>query len=574
MVETLAATQVTNQNIIDAFARAASTLGLASAWDFLARAGLDLTAMAGDRGGAYSGPAMESLPNLTANERSVLAAALKDVLAATPVSEPVTASLHTRADVMGAALAPSAERTIATVPANATAAAQMMIRIWNRYGGLLDKVAGLLGADPALAAGVLAIESGGRAFSSSGRMIIRFELHVFHSLWGSQHQAKFDTHFRFDSATPWRGDSHEWRPDTSQEWRAVHASQDSEWDALAFARVECNDEAAKQSISMGAPQIMGFNHARIGYDDVDAMFDAFENDERSQVVAFFDFVRTDSRLLDATRKEDLLTFATYYNGSAVAPTYASLMRDAVTSLRQSLPGATQPTTPVTPTAPVTPVTPGEPVGPNGVVSPGPMVGPLVGPNGESPRPGVFAPVPSLVVPATQPDQLPLPPAESGLLKEVDPTLYGYWRDHVRDGFEQNNEMFNRVLNAFMEPYYTTVWMYRVLFAVGITGFILAVGLTVWSGNLWYAAVFGGLSTAAFISFFISRPLQALEENLHFITWLGIIYNTYWTRIAYMFDQTTVQQDLNAATEDAVAELDKLLEKHAQMTGRRPGAKDS
>lgn len=564
MVETLAATRVTNQNVIDAFARAASALGLADPWALLARAGLDLTGMAGNRGGIYSGPGMSALPNLSADEQRALIDALAAVAAsAGPVPAfPVLPSLRSNATVMSAPLEPSAQRAIRTTPANATPAAQMMIGIWNRYGGLLDAVASILGVDPALAAGVLAIESGGRAFSTSGRLIIRFELHVFQSLWGRDNQEKFDRHFRFDASSPWRGDAHEWRPDPSQAWRSVHSGQDAEWQAFSFARVECNDQAAKMSISMGAPQVMGFNHARIGFADVDAMYDSFENDERSQVVAFFDFVHTDTRLVDATRKEELQTFATYYNGSAVAQTYAGLMRDAVTTLRLLLPAATLP--PVTPTPATEPTLPSEPG----------LPGEPVGPHGElPPRPGIFAPVPNPTAPATLPDQLPLPPAESGILKDIDPTLYGYWRDHIRDGFEQNNEMFNRVLDAFMEPYYTTVWMYRVLFGVGILGFILAVGLTVWSGNLWYAAIFGGLSTVAFVSFFISRPLQALEENLHFITWLGIIYNTYWTRIAYMFDQKTVQQDLHAATQDAVQELDKLLDKHAQLTGRRPGAKD-
>ena len=38
-------------------------------------------------------------------------------------------------------------------------------------------------------------------------------------------------------------------------------------------------------------------------------------------------------------------------------------------------------------------------------------------------------------------------------------------------FENNQVMFSRVLEAFLNPYWTTVWMYRVLFGVGIAAFI-------------------------------------------------------------------------------------------------------
>lgn len=542
---------VTNQQMINAFARAAGTLGLADPWAFLARAGLNLTALVADREGAYQGPTIDKMPNLTDEERKALQDALDRITSGPTPMPPTTGTgmLRLNPELLAVPLPPDAAQQIPSVPSIKDPTSAMMARIWNAYGGLLGKVASLLSFDPALAAAVLAIESGGRAFGAGGRMIIRFEIHVFFNLWGKNNQEQFNRCFRFDTASPWRGDSHEWRPDENSEWRKVHAGQDGEWNAFAFARVNCSDNAAKLSISMGAPQIMGFNHARIGFSDVEAMYDAFENDERSQILGFFDFVRTDPRLLDAMRAKDLLNFATYYNGSAVAEAYSNLMRNAWSSLVALLPptGSPPPTSPppggggfIEPSkppygAPTTPTVPGRP---NGAI-------PL-------------------------PDQLPLPPiAEGALLRDVDPILYEAWRDHVREGFEQNSEMFTRVLDAFMEPYYTTVWMYRVLFAVGVLSFIAAVGLSIWTGTPWFGLIFGGLSIAAFISYFFNRPLQALEENLHFITWLGIIYNSYWTRLAYMFDQKTVQQDLKAATDDAVAELDKLLTKHQQVSGRRP-----
>jgi hypothetical protein len=80
---------------------------------------------------------------------------------------------------------------------------------------------------------------------------------------------------------------------------------------------------------------------------------------------------------------------------------------------------------------------------------------------------------------------------------------------------------------------------------------------------------GGLSVAAFLGYFISRPLRSLEENLEFITWLGMIYSTYWTRVVAANNPGTTQQDLQAATNDAIAALERMIDKHAEMSGKRP-----
>lgn len=154
--------------------------------------------------------------------------------------------------------------------------------------------------------------------------------------------------------------------------------------------------------------------------------------------------------------------------------------------------------------------------------------------------------------------------------EMDPELYEAWRKHVERGFENNNRMFDRTLNAFMYPYWLTVIMYVVLFLVGIGALIVAARLSFENGKEMYTLLFGGIGVVAFLTFFLTRPLQALEENLQFITWLGLIYNTYWTRLAYMANQESVQQDLEAATSDAIKKLKDLLETHAERSSKRPG----
>ena len=155
------------------------------------------------------------------------------------------------------------------------------------------------------------------------------------------------------------------------------------------------------------------------------------------------------------------------------------------------------------------------------------------------------------------------------LEARDPELYAAWRAHITAGFEQNGEMFTRILDAFMGAYHSTVTMYKLLFGAGLASFLLAAGLSAWTGKAAYGLIFGGLSAASFLSYFLSKPLQSLEQNLQFITWLGVIYNSYWTRLLYMMDQRTVQADLQAATDETIRQLDRLIDRYAEANRRRP-----
>jgi hypothetical protein len=154
----------------------------------------------------------------------------------------------------------------------------------------------------------------------------------------------------------------------------------------------------------------------------------------------------------------------------------------------------------------------------------------------------------------------------------DKVLYEAWRDYMIAGFDQNKTMFKRVLNGFMRPYTITVIMYVVMFLIGIGGIVTAAALAV-AKNVVFATVLGGLSVVTFLTFFISRPLAALEQNLLFITWLGMIYNTYWTRLMYTSDASTVQQDLAEIEKTALTELNRLVDKHEKLTKGRPGLTD-
>ncbi|GAB4579038.1 MAG: hypothetical protein Fur0022_17760 [Anaerolineales bacterium] len=213
-----------------------------------------------------------------------------------------------------------------SVPPSAPYLERLAAEVWNKYGGLLTGLSSQFQIDPGVAVAVFAIESGGRGFGTDGRMLIRFENHIFYEYWGKTNQAKYNQHFRYDANQKWTG--HQFRKSTGQGWQDVHIRQQSrEWEAFEFAS-QLSSTAAKLSISMGAPQIMGFNYALVGFSSVHEMFDTFSKGDREQIIAFFAFVKgKDNRKIEALQKKDYVTFAKYYNGSGQAQKYGGLIQD-------------------------------------------------------------------------------------------------------------------------------------------------------------------------------------------------------------------------------------------------------
>ncbi|HEX6386315.1 MAG TPA: hypothetical protein VF177_16710, partial [Anaerolineae bacterium] len=155
-------------------------------------------------------------------------------------------------------------------------------------------------------------------------------------------------------------------------------------------------------------------------------------------------------------------------------------------------------------------------------------------------------------------------------KQEHPELYQAWVDHIKAGYKNNDEVFQQVLKAFMRSHDATVMMYWILFGLGVSAFVAAIVLGLVRESVVYSLVFGGLSVVSFVTYFIGRSTQAVEENLQFITWLGIIYNSYWTHLAWAFDAETAGETLDKATTDAVQQLRQLIDRHAEATRKRPG----
>lgn len=180
--------------------------------------------------------------------------------------------------------------------------------------------------EPRVAQAIMQIESGGRTHGENGKPIIRFESHIFRSKLGND--ALWSKHFRADPAQPWTNQL--WRP-AGGEWRDLHpGGQAAEYAAFEFAK-SLNADAAYQSISVGAPQIMGFNHARVGYPSAQAMYESFQNGPM-QTIGFINFLLSDPALFEAVRNRDWREIARRYNGSGQVETYAPLLQKAYEGL--------------------------------------------------------------------------------------------------------------------------------------------------------------------------------------------------------------------------------------------------
>lgn len=204
---------------------------------------------------------------------------------------------------------------------------KLVAKIWKEYGGLLEVLSKELGFDPSIAVAVLCVESNGTGFAVDGRMIIRFENHIFYDQWGKSNPVTFAKYFSYDSSKRWL--NHKYRTQESNAWITLHSgsnTQDKEWDAITFAST-LSDDAAFKSASYGLAQIMGFNYKQAGYSSGKEMFEDFKIGIREQVISFFEFVRGGRNMLTALKKNDWSGFASEYNGSGKAASYGALISE-------------------------------------------------------------------------------------------------------------------------------------------------------------------------------------------------------------------------------------------------------
>lgn len=158
-----------------------------------------------------------------------------------------------------------------------------------------------LGCDIASVRAVCEVESGKSGFNPDGSVKTLFEGHYF---------------YRYTKGAYSSTD-----PDLSYpSWTKVHYGRTWQAEQSRLARATVLDrEAALKSASWGKFQIMGFNYQLAGFDSVEAFVAAMQRDERSQLLAFVEFVKNSTPvMLESLRTRNWAGFARAYNGPGYA----------------------------------------------------------------------------------------------------------------------------------------------------------------------------------------------------------------------------------------------------------------
>lgn len=155
-----------------------------------------------------------------------------------------------------------------------------------------------IGCEVAAVKAVILTEVGIRgAFDALGRPIILYERHYFSELTGR----------RFDKT----------HPDISNPKSGGYGKFSAQYPKLERA-IALDRNAALQSASWGAFQIMGRNFKAAGYPTVEAFVAAVKDSLSKKIEGFGNFVVADPRLRAALQARQWTTFARIYNGPGFA----------------------------------------------------------------------------------------------------------------------------------------------------------------------------------------------------------------------------------------------------------------
>lgn len=164
------------------------------------------------------------------------------------------------------------------------------------------KIAALLDVEVAALKAVKDVETGSfGAFIAPGKPTILFEGHIF---W-SQLQQRGISPDKFA-----QGNKDILYPAAD---RSQYRGGNAEYDRLARA-IEINREAALCSASWGMFQIMGFNHATCGVDDVVSFVELMKQSETKQLLLSARFIHSRKSMEAALRTKNWPEFARLYNG--------------------------------------------------------------------------------------------------------------------------------------------------------------------------------------------------------------------------------------------------------------------
>jgi N-acetylmuramidase/Putative peptidoglycan binding domain len=172
----------------------------------------------------------------------------------------------------------------------------------------LVKSADALGVSVAAIRAVNEVESRGQGFLTDGRPVILFERHVFYRTLKAKGvdadalAAKYPNVVCADAGG--------------------YMGKEAEYVRLATA-ARLDAEAAHESASWGAFQIMGYHWQSLGYSSVDDFVSCMRRGEADHLDAFVRFIAADTGLLSALKGRKWAAFAKGYNG----PNYARNLYD-------------------------------------------------------------------------------------------------------------------------------------------------------------------------------------------------------------------------------------------------------
>jgi hypothetical protein len=138
-------------------------------------------------------------------------------------------------------------------------------------------------------------ETRGSGFDPQGRPKILFERHKFYKYLPKEKRAAA-VKLGLASTKP-----------------GGYGKESEQYEKLARA-IEIDRKAALLSCSWGLAQIMGFNHKLAGYATVEAMVQAFMEDEENHLQAAVNFIKA-TKLDDELRAHNWAAFAKGYNGA-------------------------------------------------------------------------------------------------------------------------------------------------------------------------------------------------------------------------------------------------------------------
>lgn len=311
----------TNQDIINAFAKAESALGREQ-WSLLTKSGLDVFHLAEDRRGPFSDAAIDTaLGRLSAEERRAVQERLPDGRDIPPTDGYVW--LREVPLLQDCPLAPPPFMRI-EIPSDATPQGKRMGHFWNRYGWVLDGIADYYAIDMEWVLAILAVSGGVRTVSSAGQMPLYFDLDAFWRTWGQHHAEEWSEFFESSGSTT------RWRTATTEPWQKVTSAQTTQWSLFMIAR-HLDKHTALRIVQMGIGGIPGALYRQIGYASPPEMYNAFNKSDHAQLLGWFDFIAGPygtARRLHALHDRDIAAFAALHYGTDRAAEYKTRLNDA------------------------------------------------------------------------------------------------------------------------------------------------------------------------------------------------------------------------------------------------------